>query len=547
MATSGQINTNTTYESYFWVKWEQSGNQDIANNRTQIAWSCGVYCGHNFALNAIRMSAVTINRVQVYAGGTYSDFSKGNRTIASGTLWIDHSTDGTKTFTISPFTGWLYSNHNYSSNGDSYSLTQIPRQAMLTAAPNFTDLQNPTISYSNPAGDAVSDLRACISFTGAKDDIAYRTISKTGGTYTFNLTDVERDVLRNNTTGTKRQVIFFVRSVIGGVTYYSIIERTLTIVESDYTRPSVIISAPVNNGALPGGFGGLYIQGKSKVDVAISAKGKYNASISSYSTNVDGKTYTAASFTTSVITKSGTITIASTVKDSRGFSGSASQQITVTPYSAPWITSFSVERQTDGTTVIAKLKGGVSPVSNKNSKAFSITLNGETKTIAASGYEVDETVTFTDVPTDTTLTAQATITDAFSSATKTATIPTVAVTMDFHSGGNGVAFGKVAEHENRLDVAWPIVMRKGFAAIDLTNSQDLNSFKITGFYRCTQDAIAKTLTNCPTDQAFSLLIEQHAGYKQTLTTYRTDTPAMYIRNCYMDVWGPWYKVTLTKV
>ena len=43
MAKSGQVNTNTTYESYFWVKWEQVGNQDIANNRTQIKWTCGFY------------------------------------------------------------------------------------------------------------------------------------------------------------------------------------------------------------------------------------------------------------------------------------------------------------------------------------------------------------------------------------------------------------------------------------------------------------------------------------------------------------------------
>lgn len=343
MATSGQINTNTTYESYFWVKWEQSGDQDIPNNRTLIAWSCGVYCGHSFALNAIRMSAVSINGVQVYAGGTYSDFSKGNHTIASGTMWINHSTDGTKTFTISSFTGWLYSNHNYSSNGASYGLTAIPRQATLTAAPNFTDLDNPTISYSNPAGNAVSDLRACISFTGAKDDIAYREISKTGSTYTFNLTDAERDVLRDNTTGTKRQVIFFVRSIIGGVTYYSIIERTLSIVESDYTRPSVNLAAPLNNSALPSAFNGLYVQGKSKVDVQMSATGKYNAEIKSYSAQIDGKTYNSQKFTSDVIQNSGRVKIIGYAKDSRGFTGSTEHTVNVLAYSKPLVIPIGSE------------------------------------------------------------------------------------------------------------------------------------------------------------------------------------------------------------
>ena len=138
MATSGQLNTNTTYDSYFWVKWEQNGDQDIANNRTSINWSCGVYCGHSFYSNAIKMSAVSINGTQVYGGGTYSNYSKGNHTIASGTMWISHDTDGTKTFSISSFTGWLYSGYDYSSAGGNYDLTTIPRYA------NFTQLE-----YSN--------------------------------------------------------------------------------------------------------------------------------------------------------------------------------------------------------------------------------------------------------------------------------------------------------------------------------------------------------------------------------------------------------------
>ena len=102
MATSGQLNTNTAYDSYFWVKWSQH-SQDIAANKTKINWSCGVYCGHNFYSNAIKMSAVIINGVQVYGGGTYSNFYDGDHTIASGTLEISHGTDGKKTFSISPF------------------------------------------------------------------------------------------------------------------------------------------------------------------------------------------------------------------------------------------------------------------------------------------------------------------------------------------------------------------------------------------------------------------------------------------------------------
>lgn len=341
MATSGQLNTNTTYDSYFWVKWEQTGDQDIPNNRTKITWSCGVYCGHSFYLNAIKMSAVSINGTQVYGGGTYSNFSTGNHTIASDTMWIGHSADGTKTFSISPFTGWLYSSYNYSSNGGSYSLTAIPRQAAITSAPDFTDVQNPTITYSNPAGNAVTVLKACISLTGATHDIKYRDISKTGSSYTFNLTDEERDLLRNNTAGTSRNVLFFVTTNIGGTEYYSTLTRKFTVTENSKTKPSVGMAVTLNNDLLPGEFAGKYVQGKSRVDVSLDGTGKYKATIKSYSATIDGKTYNSQSFTSDVIQKSGKII--GYAKDSRGFTGSTEQTVTVIEYGKPLVIPLSSE------------------------------------------------------------------------------------------------------------------------------------------------------------------------------------------------------------
>ena len=344
MAKSGQVNTNTEYESYFWVKWEQVGSQDIANNRTQIKWYCGFYSEHNFAKNAIKMSAVSINGTQVYSGGTYSNMydEEPNHTLASGTLWINHNTDGTKTFTISAFTGWLYSNHNYSSGGKSFTLESIPRQATITAAPDFTDLDNPTITYSNPAGNAVTDLKACISFTGAKDDIAYRNIPKTNSTtYQFPLTDAERDVLRNN-TGIEREVIFYVRSVIGGVTYYSTLKRKLTIVSSEATRPTVRITSlsPVNTLSAP--FNNMYIQGKSKVKAELEIDTKYGAEVDVSQIVVESNVYTSP-YESRVLSQSGTQTVTARAIDSRSFWGKDEEEIYVIEYSKPLVIPLSSE------------------------------------------------------------------------------------------------------------------------------------------------------------------------------------------------------------
>lgn len=383
MATSEQLNTNTVYDSYFWVKWSQKGDQDIANNRTLIAWSCGVYCGHSFYSKAIKMSPVTINGTQVYAGGTYSNFSKGNHTIESGEMWIYHDTNGAKAFSISSFTGWLYSNYNYSSNGGTYTLTTIPRKATLKSSTNFTDLDNPTITYSNPAGDAVESLMTCIAI-GWQILIPYRGLDKNGSSYTYNFTDEERKKLRNAAQKSTLKVNFFVTTVIGGEYKYSYEERTLTIVENDDTKPSMNLDVSLNNGLIKGEhaskFAGMYIQGKSRLDVSLSAYGRYGANITSYSTTVDGSTYNSTSFTTDVIKSSGTVYVQARANDSRGFTRYASYQVNVIEYSKPMVVPVGTDNaiicyRSDGngvrvgnsTSVWIKAKMSFYSVSGKNS------------------------------------------------------------------------------------------------------------------------------------------------------------------------------------
>lgn len=441
--SNGQINTNTEYDSYFWVKWSQV-SQNVVSNKTSISWQCGVYCGSDFYLNAIKMSAVSINGTTVYSGGTYSNYSKGNHIIASGSLDIAHNTDGTKTFSISSFTGWLYSNHNYSASGKSFELAAIPRKATITSAPDITDLDDPKILISNPGGFKMSVF---IELNPVSDHLCVRENIANTGSYTWLLSSSERDELRRRCSGKQCKVRFFLYSWIGDTVYSDYKDRTFTITETDNTRPAVTVDVSANNGSSQSQFGGLYICGKSKIDVNLSATGKYGASIKKYYAEIAGKTYNSASFTSDIVTTAGSINIIGYAKDSRDFTGSATKQISVVEYSAPWITSFSVERQSDGTTVIASLKGGVSPIANKNTKSFSVTLNGVTKTISSSGYMVDGTATFTNVPTDSTLTATAKISDWYTTTTKNAVLPTVDVTMDFNASGNGIAFGKVSEKD----------------------------------------------------------------------------------------------------
>lgn len=339
MATNGQINTNTEYESYFYVYWREDGSQDIANNKTKIYWACGVYCGHSFQSNAIKMSAVSINGSQVYGGGTYSNFSVGDHNIASGYLDIPHNSDGSKTFSISSFTGWLYANHNYSSNGGSFTLTQIPRKADITSASDFSDLDNPSFQFSNPGG---FPMDVWLEPNPVGDHLCVRNNIANTGSYQWTLTDEEREELRNKSNGqTQYKIRVGLYTDIGGTIHSDYEDKTFTIKESDATKPAIGMEVALNNGTLPSKFDGLYIQGKSKLDVNLFAEGKYGATITNLYAVIDGKTYNSLPFTSDVIQNSGNVV--GYAKDSRGFTNSVSQPIEVTPYSKPLVVPLGGE------------------------------------------------------------------------------------------------------------------------------------------------------------------------------------------------------------
>lgn len=314
---------------------------DIANNRSKIDWTLSSIGGSS-TWYSTGATTLTINGTHVYYEPRVNwdakvfPAAKGN---VSGTTYVNHNNDGNQEIKVKLTTA-IYDGEASSSKysrEEHWTLDNIPRQATLKSAPAFTDLDNPTITYENPAGNAVDSLMACISFTGNADNIAYRNISKTGTSYTFNFTNAERDWLRENTTTGKRNVMFFVRTIIGGNTFFSIITKELSIVETDNTKPSVTMTATLNNGNLPITFADMCIQGKSRLDINLTAAGKYGAAITNYSVSAGGRTYYSSSFTTDAITNTGDVDIVATVKDTRGFTGTDSNRISILAYSKPLV------------------------------------------------------------------------------------------------------------------------------------------------------------------------------------------------------------------
>lgn len=348
MATSGRVNTGTLKHSYFYVTWQQA-SQNIGDNYTDINWQVGLNCGGSnwdaWYNNAIKINSLTINGDVVHSG-TYSNISgSGDHQIASGTKRIYHDNNGNKTFNIN-LSGWLYDYGN-TSGSENFTLNSIPRQANMSGADNFNDEGNPKITYNNPAGNSVTSLQACISLTGATDNIAYRDVSKTGTTYTFNLTEAERNVLRTACTSNSLTVKFYLKTVIGGNTFFSILDRTMTIINGNPTFSNFTYKDMNSNVTAITGNNQVLVKGLSILQVSISSTNKmiankkssaknYIATIDNINKNADYST-SNINIDIGAIKSSGTKRLNVRAYDSRNNSTLAYKDITVYDYDKPVI------------------------------------------------------------------------------------------------------------------------------------------------------------------------------------------------------------------
>lgn len=321
MASSGYKSVNATSWDVLKFSWSIA-SQSVANNTSTISWKMELIAGTYGRISASSESAwrITVNGINYTGKKNIGISNNSTKELASGTTTIAHNADGSKSFNYS-FSQDFYINFDGDyigviSGSGSGTIDSIPRAATISSAPNFNDEANPKITYSNPAGNAVTSLKACISLDGSKDDIAYRDISKTGTSYTFNLTEAERNVLRKATTGSNsRTVRFYVWSVIGGEDYRKSLEKTFTVINAAPVIAPTAIDTGSGSIVLTGDASGKVIKGYNSMKVAVNATAQKQATITSYKISCGGKSITSASGTLGYV-DSGTFTFSAT--DNRG-------------------------------------------------------------------------------------------------------------------------------------------------------------------------------------------------------------------------------------
>ena len=323
MATSGIVKTNVKYGSYFWVKWEISGSQDIANNRTTIAWSCGLHPEEQYYDNAVKMNAVTINGTKVYSGGTYSNITDyKDRTFDSGTLTIPHNSDGSKNFTISAVSGWIYGNGDYYGEAKSFTLPTIPRASSVSCSTANIG-SNATITINRASTSFTHTLT--YSFGDLTGTIATKT-SSTNISWTIPTTFYGQIPNAKSGTGTITCQTYKGSNLIGSksTTFTATVSESLS---KPTLNPTAVDSNTVTTALT--GDSSKFIKYYSNAAVATGAAARNSATLKSYKITCGAKSLTSASGTINAV-ESGSFTFSAT--DSRGYTTTQTVNKTLIEY-----------------------------------------------------------------------------------------------------------------------------------------------------------------------------------------------------------------------
>lgn len=303
----------------------------VTNN--YISWSRGSASVHTSGLQGI---------------GTY--YGKGDHVVITRDFNFGHDANGN----FSVYIGASLSTSFVSGDcGGTLTLPRIDRFATMTdAINNPNDESEFWFKYSNPRN---LNIYAWLEVNPTSTHIATRNLTNVGtsGTYTWVLTDAERDELRqqlpNASSGTIR---IGIRSTIGGSTQSSYIDRTFKIINGNptfsesYEDINATTLAITNNNQ-------QIIRNNSTLEVNFTnmVALKY-ATLSTAKVVIDGTTYTesitGASCTINVgeLNLSNDTTADVIVIDSRGFSTTHQMPITILDWELP-TARINLERQSN--------------------------------------------------------------------------------------------------------------------------------------------------------------------------------------------------------
>lgn len=341
MASSGSFNTSGYSGRYLRFEWSVK-SQSVATNSTVIHYVLKGAGGSTTSWYQSGNFKLVIDGRTVYSSSTRIRLYNGT-VVTEGDFTLNHTSDGTRSFGAYAEAGIYYVAVNCSGSG-SWSLPTIARGAVISSAPNFNDNQSPTVNYTNPAGTAVSSVQIAIVNPSNVNTVycAYRDISKTGTSYTFNFTQAELQTFYTATANSKTLAVRFrIKTVIGGTTLYSDADRTLTMVDCYPVFNASYIDTNATTVAATGD-NQLIVQKLSNLRISVANAATFKgATVKTAKCTIMNTDYTAnisngsATLNIGTVNSSSNLTVPVTVTDSRGYYATLNLTIRILAWSAP--------------------------------------------------------------------------------------------------------------------------------------------------------------------------------------------------------------------
>lgn len=557
MATSGSSSVAVTSWDTLKFSWWTS-SQTITSNTSTIGWRLELVAGSSGRIDssAAKAWSVTVNGQRYSGTNTVGVGNNATKTLASGSSVIAHDADGSKSFAFSysqefgiTFSGSAIGTKSGSGSG---TLDTIPRATAPTLSASAVDMgSSVTINLPRASGSFTHDL--AYSFGGA----AYVSIATGVATSYSWLVPDKASSIPNDTSGT-----YTVRCITKNG---STVVGTKTVTLTGRVPASVVpvisaVSATEATAGLAAQFG-AFIQGYSKLAVKITAAGAKGSTIKSYKTTLQGATHTAASFTSAVLTNSGTLAMVTTVTDSRGRSASKTTNVTVLEYTPPHASEFVAYRcddggraQADGVYLHLTFVYNVALLGNKNTAAMVIDYKRTTAsswTVLQRGSSLEGSgimlITDTTFSTDYQFDVRMTITDYFGKSTSyTVRLPTGAVVLDIKADGTGMGFGKVSEKTGAVEFNRELYdrfsTRIGNGLAVYTDADGLRPDPDT-----TLEHLVLTDRNGPTGGFWYVWTLFYSTKSATSNKTQLALPyntagSLYCRYCTGGTWGSWFVV-----
>lgn len=553
MATSGSKSVTVTSWDTLKFSWSRS-SYSIANNTSTIKWTLQLISTSDGRIDSsvAKDWSVTVNGVK-YSGTNYIAISNNaTKTLASGTTTITHNTDGSKTFSYSfsqefaiTFAGSYIGTKSGSGSG---TLDTIPRKSSLSASNGTLDKAQ-TLTVTRQA----SSFTHTITYKcGSASGTIVTKSSDTSISFTPPL-----DLAKQNTTGSSVSITFTITTYTGDTSIGSNTKTITCTIPSAKVKPSCTIALSDPTGYLS--TYGAYVKGLSKFKVVVTPTLAYNSPIASYSVKANGVTYNKASFTTGVLSSSGTLNVTATVTDKRGnTSNTATISATVLNYALPAISKMTAIRcNQDGTPnnrgayIKVTFNSKVYPLNDKNSATYKLEYKKSSDTnytekpldTLTNSYELSEAFCIFEADINSSYNVIVTVTDNIDESTATADISTGFTTIHYKKGGRGVGIGKVAELDDVLDIGFKTRFFGGIMPLVLPDGANLNDYKTPNFYTSGNSTAVSSYENCPVpSHTFDLEVMEtgvEGQVKQRLTTCSKTASRVFERFFYQNAWGEW--------